>query len=158
MRIMSSSKLKAQSSKLGMEPFSKEFTVDYLKKIFSKTKRAIKIVLMDQTKIAGIGNIYANEALFLAGIVPAKPAAELSGENIKILKSSILKVLRGGIKYKGSSAADERYIQPSGEKGKYQYHFRVYQKDGKKCRKCGTLIKRTKIGRRGTFYCSKCQK
>ena len=142
----------------GPEPFNKEFTVGYLKKIFSKTKRAIKIVLMDQKKIAGIGNIYANEALFLAGIAPEKPAAELSRGNIKILKSSILKVLKGGIKYKGSSAADEMYIQPSGEKGKYQYHFRVYQRDGKKCRKCGTLIKRIKIGDRGTFFCHRCQK
>jgi len=142
--------------KLGPEPFDKEFTTDYLKQIFSKT--AIKQVLMDQKVIAGIGNIYANEALWEAKIDPRKPAKQLSNEAIEQLRQSIIKVLEEGLKYGGSSAADEAYIKPTGEPGKYQEHFRVYQRDGQKCLKCGTLIKRIDLGGRGTFYCPKCQK
>lgn len=144
--------------KLGLEPFDREFTVDYLKQIFSRTSRPIKIVLMDQEKIAGIGNIYANEALFEAGILPTKPANKLKDSEIKKLKEAIIKVLKEGIKYGGSSAKDEAYIKPTGEPGQYQQYFRVYQRAGEKCRKCGTVIKRMNLGGRGTFWCPKCQK
>lgn len=144
--------------KLGPEPFSKEFTVEYLQKVFSKTRRPIKLVLMDQEKIAGIGNIYANEILFDAGIRPDKPAQQLNNLTIKQLRNSILKILKKAIKYKGSSAADEQYIQANGEKGSYQKHFLVYQRDGEKCKRCGGEVKRTKLGGRGTFWCPKCQK
>ena len=143
---------------IGVEPFDKEFTVEYLQKIFAKTGRPIKLVLMDQTKIAGIGNIYANEALFEAGIRPAKRAKELRDEDIKILRYSILEVLQEGIKYGGASAADEAYIKPDGTPGKYQEHFRAYQREGKKCRRCGEIIKRINLGGRGTFFCEKCQR
>jgi formamidopyrimidine-DNA glycosylase len=144
--------------KLGPEPFDKEFTVDYLSKVFSKTGRPIKIILMEQEKMAGIGNIYANDALFEAGIIPTKPAKKITKEEIIKLRKAIVKVLKEGLKYGGSSAADEAYIKPSGEAGEYQKHFRVYQRDGQKCRKCKSIIKRIKIGGRGTFYCSSCQK
>jgi len=143
---------------LGVEPFDKEFTVDYLKRIFFRTSKPIKIVLMDQSKIAGMGNIYANEALFEAGILPTRPANKLTNEEIKKLREVIIKVLEEGIKYGGSSAADEAYIKPTGEPGGYQEHFRVYQRKGEKCRKCGTIIKRVNLGGRGTFWCPKCQK
>jgi len=143
---------------LGVEPFDKEFTVDYLKRIFFRTSKPIKIVLMDQSKIAGMGNIYANEALFESGILPTRPANKLTNEEIKKLREAIIKVLEEGIKYGGSSAADEAYIKPTGEPGGYQEHFRVYQRKGEKCRKCGTIIKRVNLGGRGTFWCPKCQK
>jgi len=144
--------------KLGPEPFDKEFTVDYLRQIFSKTAKPIKLVLMDQEKIAGIGNIYANDALFEAGIMPTRPSKSLKDEEINKLKNSIIKVLEDGLKYGGSSAADEAYVKPSGEKGEYQKHFRVYQRDGQKCLKCGGMVKRIDLGGRGTFYCPICQK
>jgi len=143
---------------LGPEPFDKEFTVEYLEGIFSRTSKPIKLVLMDQTKIAGVGNIYANEALFEAGILPTRPAKKLRNEEIKKLKEAIIKVLEEGIKYGGSSAKDEAYIKPTGEPGGYQQHFRVYQRAGEKCRKCGTIIKRVNLGGRGTFWCPTCQK
>jgi len=143
---------------LGPEPFDKEFTVEYLQRIFSRTSKPIKLVLMDQTKIAGVGNIYANEALFEAGILPLKPAKKLRNGEIKKLREVVIKVLREGIKYGGSSAKDEAYIKPTGEPGSYQQHFRVYQRAGEKCRKCGTIIKRINLGGRGTFWCPKCQK
>lgn len=147
----------SELGKLGPEPFDKEFSVDYLKRIF-KTSKPVKLVLMDQEKIAGIGNIYANEALFEAGISPIRPAKSLKNEEVEKLKNSILKVLEEGIRYGGSSAADEAYIKPTGEPGQYQQHFRVYQRDGQKCQKCGQIIKRIEMGGRGTFYCDKCQK
>jgi len=144
--------------KLGPEPFDKEFTVEYLEGIFSRSAKPIKLVLMDQTKIAGVGNIYANEALFEAGILPTRPAKKLRDEEIKKLREAIIKVLEEGIKYGGSSAKDEAYIKPTGEPGGYQQHFRVYQREGEKCPKCGTIIKRINLGGRGTFWCEKCQK
>jgi len=144
--------------RLGVEPLDKEFTVEYLKRIFSRTSRPIKLVLMDQKKIAGVGNIYANEALFEARISPVKPAKKLRNEEIKKLRGAIIKVLKEGIKYGGSSAKDEAYIRPTGEPGGYQQYFRVYQRAGEKCRKCGAVIKRINLGGRGTFFCSNCQK
>jgi len=156
------SNLKSQilnlTGELGMEPFDKEFTTEYLEGIFSRTSKPIKLVLMDQTKIAGVGNIYANEALFEAGILPTRPAKKLENEEIKKLRKAIIKVLEEGIKYGGSSAKDEAYIKPTGEPGSYQQHFRVYQRAGEKCRKCGTIIKRINLGGRGTFWCPTCQK
>jgi formamidopyrimidine-DNA glycosylase len=159
-KVVESSKLKVQSevAKLGVEPFDKEFTVDYLTRVFSKTSRPIKLILMDQEKIAGVGNIYANDALFEAGILPAKPAKKLNNLEIEKLRKAVIKVLEDGLKFGGSSAADEAYIKPSGEKGEYQEHFRVYQRDGEKCRKCDGVIRRINLGGRGTFWCPKCQR
>lgn len=146
------------ADELGVEPLSKEFTAELLAEIVSKTKRPIKIVLMDQKKIAGIGNIYANDALFEAGIDPKRSAKELTGEETKRLRDAIVKVLSEGLKYGGSSAADEAYIKPSGEPGGYQKRFRVYQREGEKCPRCGGTIKRVNLGGRGTFFCPGCQK
>jgi formamidopyrimidine-DNA glycosylase len=160
-KFIENSKLQIADSelgKLGPEPFDKEFTEDYLRKIFSKTAKPIKLVLMDQEKIAGVGNIYANEALFEAEILPTRPANKLRNEEIKKLREAIIKVLEEGIKYGGSSAKDEAYIKPTGEPGGYQEHFRVYQRNGEKCRKCATIIKRINLGGRGTFWCPKCQR
>ncbi len=152
--------------KLGPEPFDKKFTVKYLKDIFSRSGRAIKLVLMDQSKIAGIGNIYSNDALFLAGVHPATPAKDLvptqgraspaNAGKIKKLRQAIIKVLKDGIKYGGASENTYKHLDGLG--GKYQDHFLVYQRDGEKCSQCGSLIKRIKLGGRGTFFCPKCQK
>lgn len=144
--------------RLGIEPLAKEFSDEYLREIFSRTDKPIKLVLMDQEKIAGVGNIYANEALFEAGISPTVPAKALSEVQITKLREAIVRVLEDGLKYGGSSAADEAYIKPTGEAGEYQKHFRVYQREGQKCLKCGREIKRVNLGGRGTFFCSACQK
>ena len=164
-KVVNSDQLLVISDQLGIEPFdkqsfspNKEFTADYLQQTFSKTSKPIKLVLMDQGKIAGIGNIYANEALFEAGIRPDKQAKQLSHLAIEQLRKAIIKVLEEGLKYGGSSAADEAYIKPTGEAGEYQKHFRVYQRVGQKCPKCGGVIKRIELGGRGTFFCPRCQK
>lgn len=157
-RLVDSRQVSAISNQLGIEPFDEGFTVGYLEKIFSKTSKPIKLVLMDQGKIAGIGNIYANEALFEAGILPSRPAKSLRDEETEKLKNSIIKVLEEGLKYGGSSAKDEAYIKPTGEAGEYQKHFRVYQRVGQECPKCGGKIQRIELGGRGTFFCPRCQK
>ncbi len=156
-KIAQNSKVKDQNlEKLGTEPLSKDFTPKLLAKILSRSRRPIKLVLMDQEKIAGIGNIYANDTLWEAGINPRKPANQV--KRVKELCLAIKKVLKEGIKYGGSSTDDEAYIKPDGTPGQYQYQARVYQRDGQPCRQCGTLIQRTKISNRGTFFCPKCQK
>jgi len=141
---------------LGVEPLSKKFTPKVLKKILSTTRRPIKVVLMDQTKIAGIGNIYANEVLWQTKIDPRKPAKQV--KKIKELHSAIQKILKAGIKYSGTSAADEAYVRPNGQPGGFQRYLHVYQKEGKPCPRCQTPIKKIKISGRGTFFCPKCQK
>ncbi|PIU42807.1 MAG: bifunctional DNA-formamidopyrimidine glycosylase/DNA-(apurinic or apyrimidinic site) lyase [Parcubacteria group bacterium CG07_land_8_20_14_0_80_35_11] len=169
-KLVDSRQVSAISNQLGIEPFDEEFTVEYLEKIFSKTSKPIKLVLMDQGKIAGIGNIYANEALWEAGIDPRTPAkklparnasrSEAGGSNLAIeqLREAIIKILEDGLKYGGSSAKDEAYIKPTGEAGEYQKHFRVYQRAGQACPRCGGKIQRIELGGRGTFLCPGCQK
>jgi formamidopyrimidine-DNA glycosylase len=145
-------------NKLGPEPFDEKFTDGYLRKIFSKSTKPIKIYLLDQTKIAGLGNIYANEALFKAGIKPTREAKSLTIKEITLLRKAIIEVLKAGIFHGGSSAKDGKYIRPDGSSGKYQHHFLVYQKEKKPClQSCGSTIERINLGGRGTFYCPLCQ-
>lgn len=136
----------------GPEPLTKEFTEEYLKKIFAKTAKPVKLVLMDQAKISGIGNIYANDGLYDAGILPTRPAKSLTDDEIEKLKTAIENVLELGLKYGGSS--ENTYVNIEGKKGHYMDVARVYQKteDPK-----GHPVKRVALGGRGTFYCEECQ-
>jgi len=149
---------------LGEEKFGPEandektFTLDYFKKILAKTKKPIKLVILDQEKLAGVGNIYANEALFHAKILPTRKADSLSGEEVNKLRDSIISVLKEAIAHKGSSDRDEAYRQITGEKGTHQNYLSVYGKAGQKCPRCQGTIKRIAIGGRGTFFCPNCQK
>ncbi len=148
--------------KLGPEPFSKEFTVEYLKEILSRWGRPVKLLLMDQKKIAGVGNIYANEALFCAGVAPHHRGRDLvkdHPEKIKKLHDCLLKVLKMGLKYGGSTASDDAFRNIKGERGKMQQHLKVYGRAGQPCpNKCGKKIRRMTLGGRGTFFCPRCQK
>ena len=166
-RVINNDQLAMINEKHGPEPFdyaqgkpSKEFTPEYLLKICSNWGRPIKLLLMEQGKIAGIGNIYANEALWYSAISPMKRGRDLAKEEpekVKELYDAIKKVLEMGIKYQGSSAADEAFVNALGEKGKMQDHFMVYQKQGQPCQRCGSIIVTSRIGGRGTFFCPKCQ-
>ena len=142
---------------IGEDVLSKHFTLKYFKKAIRNTRRPIKVVLMDQNKMAGIGNIYANDALWEAKIHPARKTNSLTDDEKKTLYESILNSINEGIKYKGSSARDELYIMPDGSLGTYQHHFKTYHQDGEKCQRCGAEIKRMKLAGRGTFYCPECQ-
>lgn len=142
----------------GLDVLSKEFTVNYLTVIIKNSNKPIKLLLMDQDKITGIGNIYANDALFLAKIHPAKKAKSLKEAEIKLLYQSIKKVIEQGIKHGGSSGADEAFVQINGSKGQHQRFFLVYQRENQPCPLCKTHIKRIKQNGRSSFYCQRCQK
>jgi len=140
----------------GIDVLSKKFTFAYIKKIF-KSLRPIKTVLMDQDRITGIGNIYANDSLFKSRISPLRKAGSLNDFEIHALHRSIIHEIKKGVKDKGSSGADEAYILPDGSKGKHQRRFLVYQKEGSPCLRCKTKIKRVKQAGRSSFFCPKCQ-
>lgn len=141
---------------LGIDAMSESFTFEKLGEILDGKKTKIKLLLMDQGKIAGIGNIYASEILFEAGILPGRLADKIDKEERKKLYKSIKKVLNRAVELRGTSDSD--YRDTSGAPGKFQEVLKVYRRTGKKCQHCGTMVQREKIGQRGTFYCPKCQK
>ena len=143
---------------LGTEPLSDAFDAAYLARVLKGKKTPIKSALLDQRVIAGIGNIYACEALFRAGISPKRQAAKVQPAAIASLVSAIKTVLKQAIKAGGSTLRD--YKKADGELGYFQHHFAVYDKTGEPCPKkgCGGTIKRMVQAGRSTFYCPKCQK
>ena len=141
---------------LGPEPFSKEFDATYLKKVISKRTKSIKAVLLDQTIVAGIGNIYADESLYSAGISPFREARTIKKNELIKLKESIVTVLKKSIGSGGTTFSDFRDLE--GENGNFGLQTNVYRRTGKECHKCGNLIERQKITGRSTHWCPKCQK
>ena len=151
---------------LGPEPLEKSFTFDKFKKALENKKAAkgeprqrrgrVKQIIMDPAVIAGIGNIYASEALWQAKIYPGKSVAKLNGKELKSLYQAIRKVLTLGVKLGGDSFSD--YRRPDGTKGDFNTHRKVYKREGQKCSRCKTEIKRIKFGGRSAFYCPYCQK
>ncbi len=139
---------------LGPEPF--DLTEEEFKKMLSDKKTKIKPLIMDQTFISGVGNLYAAEALFRARINPEKPACSLSDKEKGLLFKEIKDTLNEAIKYQGSSV--DQYVQLSGEAGGYVKYHKVYDREGKPCLVCKTPIKRIDLGGRGTYFCPKCQK
>jgi len=143
---------------LGPEPLGKNFTPEVLERKLRDRRSPIKVALLDQKIIAGLGNIYTDEALFRAGIHPKKAASDLAEQKIKLLHKSIQEVLREAIRLHGTSAADRQYVDSEGELGKFQTRLNVYQRKGKECPRCKTLIDTIKLGGRTTHFCPRCQK
>ena len=141
---------------LGPEPFSKDFDANYLKQVISKRTKPIKAILLDQTIVAGIGNIYADESLYSAGISPFREARTIKKNELIKLKESIVTVLKKSIGSGGTTFSDFRDLE--GENGNFGLQTNVYRRTGKECRKCGNLIERQKITGRSTHWCPKCQK
>jgi formamidopyrimidine-DNA glycosylase len=144
-----------ETLQMGAEPLKKSFTLEALKKISSSSLK-IKHLLMDQKKIAGIGNIYSDEILFEAGIHPFKPASSLTGKELQRLHHAIGTILREAIACKGDTLSDYRTL--FGEKGQYQHFHRVYQRKGESCRRCTAPIERVKLSGRSCHFCPSCQK
>lgn len=142
--------------KVGEDLAGKELKFDYFKSVLLKSNLAIKVILMDQKKIGGIGNIYANDALFLAGINPTKKGKSLNDTEFEKLFKAIFVVINKSLSFGGSS--DENFVNALGQDGNYQDHTLVYGKKGQKCPKCGLAIQKIQLGGRGTFFCSVCQK
>jgi formamidopyrimidine-DNA glycosylase len=141
---------------LGPEPLSDEFTVETLVKSLAGRKGAIKQVLLNQEIIAGLGNIYADEALYYASVHPLRRANSLTVPEIKLLHEGIVSVLTLGIEHGGTSFSEYRDLW--GEAGGNYNHVQVYHQQGKPCMRCGTLIERIVVGQRSTHFCPTCQK
>ncbi|MGH8701693.1 MAG: bifunctional DNA-formamidopyrimidine glycosylase/DNA-(apurinic or apyrimidinic site) lyase [Burkholderiales bacterium] len=143
-------------AEIGPEPLSAAFDGAWLHRVTRNRDAAIKLVLMDGHVVAGIGNIYANEALFRAGISPRLAARRLNRERCNDLAAKIRETLEIAIDAGGSSLRD--YVASNGMAGNYQSQFLVYDRAGEPCRRCGATIRGVKQGQRSTFYCPRCQR
>jgi formamidopyrimidine-DNA glycosylase len=140
---------------MGPEPF-KDLTFDYFKKVLSSSGLAVKPLIMDQKRIGGIGNIYANDALYFAKIDPRRPAKSLNVSEMKKLFDGVHKVMEKGMKFGGSSELN--YVNVLGQEGEYQNHTLAYGRQGDICERDGGKFKKFYLGGRGTYVCEKCQK
>jgi len=147
------------SLNMGIEPLSPDFTSQNLKTLVSASHSPIKTFLLNQSKIAGIGNIYASEALWRSGIAPTKAAKSLSTNEISRLHKDIISVLNDAIDGQGTTIGNSvsDYHPTAGEQGEFQNHLSVYGREFEPCERCGTLIARMKQAGRSTYYCSECQ-
>ena len=156
MKIATSEEVEKVKSKFGLEPLSKNFTLKKFQNIFTNKKTSIKAILMNQELIAGIGNIYADEICFCAKVLPTRAASKLTPAEIKKLYDCIPKILQEAIKHRGTTFKDFR--DSDGKKGNYTNFLQVYDRDGEICRRCGSIIKKTRVAGRGTRCCLHCQK
>jgi formamidopyrimidine-DNA glycosylase len=143
------------TAKNGPEPLGRRFTSGWLAGQLARRRAPLKAVLLDQRVVAGLGNIYADEALWRARLSPLRPAHTLEADEVVRLHRAIRAALRTGIARQGSTLRD--YATPDGSSGSMQDEFRVYGEDGEPCPRCGTQIAKTRVGGRGTWYCPRCQ-
>lgn len=144
---------------LGLEPLSKEFSVEALKKLLNNRPTPIKAFLLNQKFIAGMGNIYVDEALWKAKIHPQTPAKSITGPEIRLLHHAIQDVLQAGIENLGTSLGTGKgnYYNVSGQRGGHQNHLNVFRKNNQKCSRCHSIILKIVLAQRGTHYCPTCQ-
>lgn len=154
--LMDADRFEEYSGKLGIEPLDRAFTARHLSGVLRASGQSVKKILMEQRKIAGIGNIYANEALWRAGIDPSRPAASVSLEESALLRDSIVGVLEEAIEARGTSFRD--YRDARGERGSFVEKLEVYGRGGRACRRCGAkLVSTHAIDGRATTMCVRCQ-
>jgi formamidopyrimidine-DNA glycosylase len=143
-------------SRLGPEPLEPSFTADVLGQAAKGRKAPVKAFLLDQSRVAGVGNIYADEALYRARIHPLKPAGRLRGEELRRLRDSIVDVLEEGIELFGASI--DRYRDANGDEGQMQNRFRIHLREGEPCPRCGSTVRKMRAAGRGTYICPRCQR
>ena len=143
-------------SRLGVEPLSADFTAEALRALARGRKQPVKAFLLNQERIAGVGNIYADEALFRARIHPLRPVGKLKREQIEALRAGVIESLELGIDSKGASIDDYRHVD--GARGSFQDRFLVYSRAGEPCARCGTPIEKLRAAGRGTYVCPSCQR
>jgi formamidopyrimidine-DNA glycosylase len=141
---------------IGPEPLTELFTDEHLSKALKKSSTAIKTYLLSQKPVSGVGNIYADEALWRTNIHPLTPANKISKDKIPLLRQAIREVLAASIEAQGTTLSDYRTV--NGEVGEYITQLKAYGHEGDDCEKCGTTIERIVIGGRSSFYCPQCQK
>jgi formamidopyrimidine-DNA glycosylase len=157
-KLLSPQELIDSQSNLGLDIFDPKFSPEYILNQLQKSRRPVKVMLLDQNFFAGIGNIYANDALFLAGINPQTPSNKITPKQAKLIHKFLIEIMKQSVLAGGSTAKDGGYLRPDGTAGKNQFFFRVYERKGEPCLKCGTKIEYLKLGARGTFFCPQCQK
>jgi formamidopyrimidine-DNA glycosylase len=141
--------------RLGVEPLSADFTAEALKAQAGKRKQPVKAFLLNQERVAGVGNIYADEALFRARIHPLRPVGTLKRAQIADLRDAVVESLEAGIEAKGASIDDFRH--PDGAQGSFQDRFLIHLREGEPCVRCGTTVKKMRAAGRGTYVCERCQ-
>jgi formamidopyrimidine-DNA glycosylase len=142
-------------SRLGVEPLSADFTAEALRAMARGRKQPVKAFLLNQERIAGVGNIYADEALFRARIHPLRPVGSLKRGQLEALRSGVVESLELGIDSKGASIDDYRHVD--GARGSFQDRFLAYSRVGEPCVRCGTPIEKLRAAGRGTYVCPSCQ-
>lgn len=142
-------------AKLGPEPLSEDLTLEHLRQRLKGSRRPIKTALLDQGLLAGIGNIYADESLYAAGIRPHTPSGQLSADQLERLRKALIKVLKTSIGAGGTTFSDFRDL--TGTNGNYGGQAWVYRRTGQPCRSCNTLIQRDRLGGRSSHWCPSCQ-
>jgi formamidopyrimidine-DNA glycosylase len=160
MKLVASSELTKTKgiSELAPEPFSDEFSFDYLKATLARSRRSLKTLLLDQTRVLGLGNIYAAEALFRARINPFKISSELSTKRVARLHAEILEVLQDAITDSSTSRIDLERPDAFTYGEAFERFWQVYEREGDPCVKCGARIRRVVHGARSTYWCPKCQR
>lgn len=143
------------AARVGREPLGPGFRASHLAESLARRRAPVKAAILDQRTVAGVGNIYADEALWRARIHPLTPAAALDGDEVKALHRAVRRTLEDGIAHQGSTLRD--YRLPDGSSGGMQHEFKVYGRAGEPCDRCGTPIDKIRVGGRGTWYCPSCQ-
>jgi formamidopyrimidine-DNA glycosylase len=142
-------------ARLGREPLAQAFTTRRLSETLAGRRAPVKAAILDQRKLAGVGNIYADEALWRARIHPLRPAGELDQDELRALHRGIRAALKAGIARQGATLRD--YRTPDGGSGRMQHEFKVYGREGEPCERCGRPIEKTRAAGRGTWFCPGCQ-
>lgn len=140
---------------IGPEPTDQDFTVEYFRKILKRSRGKIKPFLLNQRHVAGLGNIYADEVLWMSKINPEQPANSLSDEQIRLLHDNIIKEIAVATKYKGTTV--HSFTNAFGDAGGFQERLHAYGRGGEKCERCGTKMVKIKVAERGTTFCPHCQ-
>jgi len=143
------------TERLGVEPLTADFTAEHLRQMARGRKAPVKAFVLDQRRVAGVGNIYADEALFRARVHPLRSAGRLTLADWRRVHGGIEDALRAGIDAKGASIDDFRHID--GARGSFQDRFLVHRREGQPCPRCGQTIRKIVVGGRGTYVCERCQ-
>jgi formamidopyrimidine-DNA glycosylase len=143
------------AQRLGVEPFSPDFTSAHLYALARASRAPVKAFLLDQRKVAGVGNIYADEALYRARIHPLRPANRLTRRQVAALRDAVIAALEAGVAAKGASIDDFRH--PDGVEGSFQDRFLIHLREGEPCLDCGRTVRKLRVAGRGTYVCERCQ-
>jgi formamidopyrimidine-DNA glycosylase len=142
---------------LGVDPLENAMSWEDFGRVITQKRVKLKTLLMDQKFVAGIGNIYSDEILFAAGLRWDRTSDTLSDQEIRRLSRAIIETLQEAVKYRGSSLADEQYVDLFGQPGGFQFHHNVYDREGKLCPRCRHPVVRARYSNRSTYFCASCQ-